>query len=408
METKQVEKKKGLLNSKLKKVTCFTAVFLSIFLLCGGVVSLLWAGGWAKNMTCSMVLEDSWIWEKASCEKKEEEDEESSEVDQGDNVIEMNLSEDMESTEDLVTSIIENASPAVVTVTVDTLAFDYEKGFIDENDGIGSGFVVDSDGLIITNQHVVSDENADYSVVLPDEDEAITVKEIYRDNTNDIAILKVDKTGLEALKLGDSDSLKRGNIAVAIGNPFGDLEGTATVGYVTGLNRDVSAGSGFYGSVTHYEGVIQTDAAINPGNSGGPLLNSSGEVIGINFATTAGADNISFAIPINRVKTRLEVFEEEGRFPQPYIGITYTQRTVFLQNNVITGAIIYEVEKDGPADKGGVERGDVILEIDDKSLEEYSLASIIQSSEVGSELDLIIWREGEEVTAQVTVGDKGE
>ncbi len=402
MDIKQTTEKRRFLNSKLKKVTCFTLIFLVVFSLCGGVIGLFWAGGWAKDLTCSVVLEDSFIWDKMNCKTQEDT---SSSIDQGENVIEMDIPEVIETTEELVTTIIESASPAVVTVTVDTLTFDYEKGFIDDSDGIGSGFVVDSDGLIITNQHVVSDENADYSIVLPNNDEAIPVEEVYRDNTNDIAILRVNKTGLSALKLGDSDSLKRGNLVVAIGNPFGDLEGTATVGYVTGLNRDVSAGSGFYGSVTHYEGVIQTDAAINPGNSGGPLLNSSGEVIGINFATTEGADNISFAIPINRVKSRLEIFEKEGRFPQPYIGITYTQRTVFFQKNVITGAIVYEVEKDGPADQAGVEKGDIILEIDGKSMEEYSLASIIQSSEVGSKLDLSIWREGEEISLKVTVGD---
>lgn len=400
-----VSKKKKSLGGRAKKAACFTAVFTTIFLSCIAALVFLYAGGWVKNAVCSVVLEDSVIWEKMKCGEDEVGNGESN-VREG--VLDMDLPEEVGSTEELVIQIIEEASPAVVTVAVDTLTFDYEKGFIDQEDGIGSGFVVDPDGLILTNQHVVSDETSDYSVILPGEEEAIVVEKIYRDNTNDIAILKVDKTGLAALKLGDSDTLKRGNLAIAIGNPFGDLEGTATVGYITGLNRDVTAGSGFFGTVTHYEGVIQTDAAVNPGNSGGPLLNSAGEVIGVNFATTEGADNISFAIPINRVKSRLEVFEQEGRFPQPYIGVSYTQRTVYLRNSVITGAVILGVEDDGPADQAGIEKGDIIIKVGDKDLSEYSFASIIQLSEVGSKLALEVWREGEVINIEVVVGDKGE
>ncbi len=400
LDKKQQKKRK--FNSK--KFTCFLSFFVGILLLCGASLAILYAGGWLKSFTCSVVLEDSFVWNKVGCKK----DEDTGTFDQGSNIINMNLPDEITSTEELVTQIIEQASPAVVTISVDTLTFDIEEGFIDQEDGIGSGFIVDSEGLIITNQHVVSDTDAEYSVVLPGEEEAISVEKIYRDNTNDIAILKIDKSGLSALKLGDSDELSRGNLAIAIGNPFGDLEGTATVGYITGLNRDVSASSGFYGSTTYYEGVIQTDAAINPGNSGGPLLNSSGEVIGINFATTNGADNISFAIPINTVKSRLEVFEREGRFPQPYIGISYTQRTIFLKENIVTGAIIIEVEDSGPADEAGLERGDIIIEADGKDMSEYDLSTIIQSLEIGSILDVVVWRSGENENFKIIVGDKGE
>ncbi|MBN2016245.1 trypsin-like peptidase domain-containing protein [Candidatus Dojkabacteria bacterium] len=391
-------------NAKLKKASCFGLFFIFLFLACGGTVALGWAGGWLKELTCSVVLEDSMIWDQVNCVRVEEE---ASQIEQGE-VIDMQLPKDIQSTEELVTKIIEEASPAVVTVAVDTYELDYEKGFIGSQDGIGSGFVVDSDGLIITNQHVVSDESSDYSVILPEEEKAIPVEKIYRDKTNDIAILKIDRTGLKALKFGDSDKLKRGNLVVAIGNPLGSLEGTATVGYVTGLNRDVTASSGFFGSVTHYEGVIQTDAAINPGNSGGPLLNSRGEIIGVNFATTSGADNISFAIPINRVKNRLELFEKEGRFPQPYIGVSYSQRTLFLDGDVVIGALILEVEKGGPADRAGVQKGDVVLSIDGKDLSEYDLSSVIQGSEVGKKLNLKVLRDKETVDLGVVVADKGE
>lgn len=407
MENIETKSKTAKFGSKAKRVACFTFIFVILLVSCVAILAFLWAGGWVRKGVCSVVLEDSTISEKLEC-KKEADLEQEETVDQKEGVIEMELPSGEESTEDLITKIVEQASPAVVTVAVDTLAFDYERGYIDQQSGIGSGFVVDPDGLILTNQHVVSDEEASYSVILPGSEEAITVDKIYRDNTNDIAILKINKSGLPALKLGDSDKLKRGNLVVAIGNPFGELEGTSTVGYVTGLNRDVQAGSGFFGSVTYYEGVIQTDAAINPGNSGGPLLNSKGEVIGVNFATTSGADNISFALPINRVKDRLAIFEQEGRFPQPYIGISYSQRTMFLKNNVLAGAVVYEVEKEGPADKAGVKRGDIIVKADDKDLAEYSLANIIQSKEIGAKLALEIRREGEIVEVEVVVGDKGE
>lgn len=388
---------------KIRKVACFTVFFVIIFSICGGISAIFWAGGWAKDITCGLVKEESYLWDKANCQVTSV-----SEVQQDDEVIEVELPEGSVNTEEIATTIIEEVSPGVVTISVSSLSFDYEKGYIDEQSGIGSGFVVDSEGLIITNQHVVSDLNAEYSVVLPGGDEAIPVQEIYRDKTNDIAIIKIEKSGLKALKLGDSTKLKRGNLVVAIGNPFGDLEGTSTVGYVSGLFRDVEAGSGFGGSVTHYEGVIQTDAAINPGNSGGPLLNSSGEVVGVNFATTQGADNTSFAIPINTVKDRLAVFEEKGRFPQPYVGISYSQRTFFMKDGIISGAVIIEVEEGGPANNSGIQRGDVILEVDGKSLSQYSLAEIIQGAEVGEELVMKVWREGKTRTAKVNVGDKGE
>ncbi len=393
----------------VKKIFCFSGLFTILFLCCFAVGAFLWAGGWVKKGVCSVVLDDSVIWRRFNCGKFSNEKESSTfTINQGDNVIDIKIPKDGYSTEELITSIIEQASPGVVTISVSTFGFDFEKGYIEEGRGIGSGFIVDSNGLIITNQHVVSDENADYNVLLPDEKDPIPVEKIYRDKTNDIAIIKVNKINLPALKLGDSDKLKRGNLVIAIGNPFGDLTGTATVGYVTGLNRDVTAGSGFFGSVTHYEGVIQTDAAINPGNSGGPLLNSSGEVIGINFATTQGADNISFAIPINRLKARLELFEKEGRFPQPYIGIAYTNRTVFLKKGIISGAVVVGVEKDSPAYKAGVKKGDIILKVNDYDMSSHDLGSIVQSSEVGDKLSLKIFRNGETIEIVVEVGDKGD
>lgn len=409
MEKNSASDEKKVINTKpiknrFKKVGCFMGIFLAIFLLCAGSIGVFWAGGWMKDLTCDVVMEDSIVFEKAGCSPTEKETLESR-VDEN-NVINIQLPDEVESTEELVTNVIEQVSPAVVTVAVNRLALNDELGVIDQNDGIGSGFVVDSEGLIITNKHVVSDTDAEYSIFLPGNDEPVAVTEIYRDNIDDIALLKVEKNDLQALKLGDSDELKRGNLVIAIGNPFGDLAGTSTVGYVSGLNREVVAGGGF-GTRSRYEGVIQTDAAINPGNSGGPLINSRGEVVGVNFATTQGADNISFAIPINRVKSRMEVFEQEGRFPQPYIGVSYSQRTIILQQRVITGAIILSVEEDGPADEAGLRRGDIVIEANEQNLSEVGFMTVIQSKGVGETIALKVLREGKELNIDVVVGDKG-
>ena len=409
LNSKEVEidlpKQKSGNAGKFKKAGCFAIIFIIFSLCCIGSLGTLWAGGWLKEAACDIVLEDSAIWEKVNCKQEKKED--AGSIEQG-KVIDIRVSEEIQSVEDLVTEIIEQASPGVVTITIKNQIYEQENGYIDQEEGIGSGFVVDSEGIILTNQHVVSDEEADYSIIVPGKDEAIPVAKVYRDSTNDIAILVVEKNELKALKLGDSKDLKRGNLAIAIGSPFGDLQGTATIGYVTGLNRDVTAGSGFLGPVSHYKGVIQTDAAINPGNSGGPLLNSKGEVIGINFATTLDADNISFAIPIDQVKTRLEIFQEEGRFPQPYIGVAYEHKTIILEEKALIGALIQEVEKEGPADKAGVKKGDIILKVDGKNLTEYSLVEIIQSLEIGYKLEIEILRKDENEKVEVVVGDRGE
>ncbi|KUK67002.1 MAG: Trypsin-like serine protease with C-terminal PDZ domain [candidate division WS6 bacterium 36_33] len=309
-----------------------------------------------------------------------------------------------------VIEIIEEAGHSVVSIAISQLSLSQEEGLIDRSRNIGSGFIVDSSGLIVTNQHVVSDTNADYTVITEDGEE-YSVVEILRDDFNDIAIVKISlKEGekLSALTLGDSDSLLVGQSVIAIGTPLGEYAGSATTGIISGLNRSVTASSGWFGSTAKtYEDVIQTDAAVNPGNSGGPLINSLGEVIGINFATTSGADNISFAIPINKVKTRLEEYRTYGKFIRPYLGVSYqmiSEYEALYYTDVVPGALVLRVDPASPAFKAGIERGDIIVKFGEDEVNR-SLADIIQEHEVGEEVSVTLVREGEEQNITVVLGE---
>jgi S1-C subfamily serine protease len=310
-----------------------------------------------------------------------------------------------------VVEIIEEAGHSVVSIAISQLSLSQEEGLIDRSRNIGSGFVVDSSGLIVTNQHVVSDTTADYNVITEDGDE-YTVVEILRDDFNDIAIVKValeEGEELSALGLGDSDSLLVGQNVIAIGTPLGEYAGSATKGIISGLDRSVTASSGWFGSTAKtYEDVIQTDAAVNPGNSGGPLINSLGEVIGINFATTSGADNISFAIPINKVKTRLEEYRTYGKFIRPYLGVSYqmiSEYEALYYTDVVPGALVLRVDPASPAFEAGIERGDIIVKFGEDEVNR-SLADIIQEYAVGEEVSVTLVREGEEQNITVVLGEQ--
>ncbi|MEI6886749.1 MAG: trypsin-like peptidase domain-containing protein [bacterium] len=387
--------------------TCF---FLVILTVCAGSLGFLVVNGSAKNLVCKNSLSDSYLYQKLNCSTPGLSSLNLNPTFSQGKTIESIDPSKYTTQEELITKIVDQATPSVVTVVAvspsDPAAF--SNGVDGQSQNIGSGFVVREDGLIITNSHVVSDETVQYSVIIGTEKNSIPVKQIFRDSANDVAILKVDKTGLPAIKLGDSDTVKRGNTAIAIGSPLGDLTGTVTSGIISGLNRDVTAGSGdmFSQSSKKYQGVIQIDAPINPGNSGGPLLNSKAEVIGVNFATTSGADSISFALPINRIKAKLTEFQINGKLLEPYIGIGFSQRTFYLKDSVLTGALVSQVQVNSPASVAGIQNGDLILSVDGKSLENASLLDIIQTSKVGSDLKLEIWRKAEKINISVKVGDK--
>lgn len=325
--------------------------------------------------------------------------------------------------ESVIIDVAEKASPSVVTVSIKTpqrqvIEFSPFFGFRRGIEGgteqdIGSGFIVSESGLVVTNKHVVANTRAKYKVITKD-DKEYEVKEISRDPSNDIAILKIDPndnpgTKLKAIELGDSSNLKVGQFVIAIGTALGEFRHTVTTGVVSGLGRGIVAGSVYEGYVERLDNVIQTDAAINPGNSGGPLLNLAGQVIGINVAVAQGAQNIGFAIPVNVFKNSLSKFNETGRFPaKPFLGVKYQviDKKTALSNNVPQGAYVIEVVQGSPAEEAGILADDIIVEIDGQKLDSSkSLSDIVSSKKPGEKVKLLIWRDGEEKEFTATLGE---
>ena len=325
-----------------------------------------------------------------------------------------------------VVEIVDKASPSVVTVSIETprrriLQFNPFGGGVSSRfeggveQDIGTGFIVDAEGLIVTNKHVVSALDAKYKVITADEKE-YEVKEINRDPSNDLAVIKIDPPvgGLKPLELGDSSDLKVGQSVIAIGTALGEFRHTVTTGVISGLGRGITAGSIYEGFVERLDDVIQTDAAINPGNSGGPLLNASGRVIGVNVAVASGAQNIGFAIPINVVKDGLSVFKSNGSFAsKPFLGVQYQMITAqsAILNEVPQGAYVTDVVSGSSADNAGIEPDDIITKFDGeviKDEEDRDLASYISKRKPGDKITIEIWRNGETKELQVTLSESGE
>jgi serine protease Do len=199
-----------------------------------------------------------------------------------------------------VVEIVEQVRPSVVTVALTAIVPDIRRGSREVEGNIGSGFVLTQDGYIVTNKHVVSVPNSSYSVVMNETDE-YRVQQIFTDPVHDIAIIKIDASNLRPLTIGDSSRVRLGENVIAIGTTLGEFTNSVTTGVVSGLDRDITA-QAFDGSIEQLDDLIQTDAAINPGNSGGPLLNSLGQVVGINTAIVGGAQNVGFAVPANNLR----------------------------------------------------------------------------------------------------------
>ncbi len=312
--------------------------------------------------------------------------------------------------ESTIINVVENVSPAVVSIVVKTVDFDLFNGPSSTESGIGTGFIVDPSGIIVTNSHVVDDPDAEYSVVTKD-GEAYEVENVHKDSTSDLAIIEITARDLPVVALGDSDNLKVGQKAIAIGNALGRFQNTVTVGVVSGIGRQVYTYGGFGTASNVQENAIQTDAALNPGNSGGPLLNSAGQVIGINVATSVGADNISFSIPVNNLKPILEVFLKEGKIVKPYIGVSYTMITKELASlrRLPEGAFVQRIIKDSPADEAKIQRGDIIVKLGDTAINaELSLAKAIAQRKIGEKVVLEIDREGKIVKVDLTLAEAPE
>jgi len=264
---------------------------------------------------------------------------------------------------------------------------------------LGSGFIISKDGYIVTNNHVV-DKADDIKVKLFNGKE-YEAKVIGKDPKTDLALIKINASDLPTVVLGDSDKLRVGDWVVAIGNPFG-LEETLTVGVVSAKGRVIGAGP--------YDDFIQTDASINPGNSGGPLFDINGNVIGINTAIVAQGQGIGFAIPINLAKEMLPQLKDKGKVNRTWLGVAVQDLTEDLAKSFNlkskNGALVANVEKDAPAEKAGIKRGDVIVKFNGKDIENsHELSKRAASSEVGKKIDVVLIREGKEKTVQVTMGE---
>jgi serine protease Do len=302
-----------------------------------------------------------------------------------------------------------------------------QKGTEEQQVGGGTGFIISQSGMILTNRHVVSDEEAEYTI-LTNKGEKYPAKILARDPVQDLAFLEIDKEQLEEesinfspqefkpIALGDSSDLQMGQTVIAIGNALGEFKNTVSVGVISGLSRTITASG--ENIVETLEDVIQTDAAINRGNSGGPLLNLKGEVIGVNVAMAESAQNIGFSIPINKAKRDIDQIKTIGEIVYPFLGVRYVLITPEIQEEedlpVSQGALIVAGEENelaivpnSPADEAGLKESDIILEVEGEPISlEDSLINLIQKYNPGDKVSLKIISEGEEKTIQIILNNR--
>lgn len=293
-------------------------------------------------------------------------------------------------------AVAEKAMPSVVGITTVTLQRDSFFG-TRRASGLGTGVVVDERGYILTNSHVVGDGDVEEVMVLLYDGTRLPAEVLWNERTLDLAVIKVEGTNLTPAELGDSDNLKVGEIAVAIGNPLGlNFERTLTQGVISGLNRSIPLGQG-----ETIEDLIQTDASINPGNSGGPLLNALGQVIGINTAKIQTGEGLGFAIPINTAKPIVDQFIEKGEFERVLLGIRGVNADAF---EGLTGTKLYteygvyvvEVEANSVAERYGIQPGDVIVGIGESPTE--VMGHLIR--------ELYRYRPGDETTVDIVRNER--
>lgn len=292
-----------------------------------------------------------------------------------------------------IPAIAREVTPAVVGISTVRIDYDFFYRPI-KSQVVGSGVIVAPQGYIITNEHVVGD-SPEITVFLHD-GRQFPAKRLYNDGTQDFAVIKIDAPDLTAARLGDSDKVVVGDMAVAIGNPLGlSLQRTVTAGIISATKRTVTV-SDHRGEILMHD-LLQTDASINPGNSGGPLVNHQGEIIGINTIKASQAEAIGFSIPINIAKPVVQSIIEKGSFERPYLGIegidAEMAKLMNIKVPVKAGVYVADAAKSGPAFKAGIRTGDVITKIDGIDIHSMSaLRQILYSMDIGEEIKVQISR----------------
>lgn len=330
-----------------------------------------------------------------------------------------------------IVNAVKIAKPAVVSIIISREIPEFEityakdgvteiKKQIDstiKQVGSGSGFLVSSDGLIVTNRHVVDKTDLKYTVMLNNDGQEHVAKILAQDPVLDIALIKIDVKNLPYLKLADSDKLEVGESVVAIGNALGEFKNTVSAGVISGLSRSLSA-SGGGGFKEFLYKVIQTDAAINKGNSGGPLLNLNGEVVGINVALAEDSSNIGFSLPINSVKSVIDQVKKTGKISRPYVGIRYVvideNVKKELDLSVAYGVLVMKgtgedepaVIPGSPAEKAGIIEGDIVTSVDGELITlNNDFMSLIRSKKVGDKINLLVNSKGVERVVYLKLGE---
>lgn len=309
-----------------------------------------------------------------------------------------------EAEEGTITKAAERVSPAVVGISSSRVQYDFFFRPVPV-EGVGSGVILNNNGYILTNEHVVS-EARELNVILSD-GRTLEGKVIYADTAMDLAVVKVEAKNLPVAQAGDSDHLRVGELAIAIGNPLGlRYQRTVTAGIISALNRSVQVSEGKV-----MEDLIQTDAAINPGNSGGPLVNGRGEVIGINTAKAQG-EAIGFSIPINMARPIVEDLIIKGRVTKPWIGVAAIDKEMasyYQDVDLRKGVLIAKVVPGGPADLAGIKVDDIIIDIDGQEINSVQvLRNVIRKKGMGNDITVILKRGTNQMRITITIGEMPE
>ncbi len=311
-----------------------------------------------------------------------------------------------------VIDAVEKVNPSVVSIIATAEVPGFFLNTTSTERSAGTGFIVTSDGLIMTNKHVVSNASAKYMVYLnTGKSYQATITSL--DPFNDLAIIKIEAKDLPVVSFGDPEDMKNGQSVIAIGNALGEFQNSVTVGVLSAKERTITASDSTGVAQEKLEGLLQTDAAINPGNSGGPLLNLEGQVVGVNVAVAEQAENIGFAIPSTLAQSAMESIKRTGKIIRPYMGVRYVSLNpeVSKSNNIAVdyGAYIYTttlsqpaVIAGGPADLAGIKQGDIIIAVNNEKIDAtHSLTRLLQKYQPDDEIEITYLRNGQESKVKI-------